>query len=85
MTVNPYLRYALTERLSVWGTLGYGTGTLQLRQELKGQGQIGTELNSVPGESIETDMSMTMGALGLRGVIYASANAEMALKSDALW
>ena len=85
VTVNPYLRYALTERLSVWGTLGYGTGTLQLRQELKGQGQIGTELNSVPGESIETDMSMTMGALGLRGVIYASANTEMALKSDALW
>ena len=85
VTVNPYLRYALTERVSVWGTLGYGTGTLQLRQELKGQGQIGTELNSVPGESIETDMSMTMSALGLRGVIYASANTEMALKSDALW
>ena len=104
VTVNPYLRYALTERLSVWGTLGYGTGTLQLRQELKGQGQIGTELNSVPGESvgtgvglqsdpgvapplqvIETDMQMALGALGVRGIVYATESTELALKSDALW
>ena len=104
VSVNPYLRYALTDRLSVWGTLGYGTGTLQLQQELRGQGQMGTELNSVPGESagtgaglpsgpgaaprrqvIETDMSLAMGALGLRGVVYASVNTELALKTDALW
>ena len=32
ITVNPYLRYALTPRLSVWGTLGYGAGALTLRQ-----------------------------------------------------
>ena len=97
VTVNPYLRYALTERLSVWGTLGYGTGNLRLTQT-------GTELNSVPGEpagagvglqsdpgvippqqAIETDMSMAMGALGLRGVVYASVSTELALKTDALW
>ncbi len=95
VTVNPYLRYALTERLSVWGTLGYGTGNLRLTQT-------GTELNSVPGEpagtgvglqsdsgaaqqAIETDMQMAMGALGLRGVVYASASTELALKTDALW
>ena len=102
VTVNPYLRYALTERLSVWGTLGYGVGTLRLRQELRDHGQTGTELNSVPGEpagtgvglqsdpgaaqqAIETDMHMAMGALGLRGVVYASASTELALKTDALW
>ena len=102
VTVNPYLRYALTERLSVWGTLGYGTGTLQLRQELKGQGQMGTELNSIPGESagtgvglqsdpgvaqqaIETGMQMALGALGVRGIVYATESTELALKSDALW
>ena len=102
VTVNPYLRYALTERLSVWGTLGYGAGTLRLRQELRDHGQSGTELNSVPGEpagtgvglqsdpglaqqAIETDMQMAMGALGLRGVVYASASTELALKTDALW
>ena len=102
VTVNPYLRYALTERLSVWGTLGYGAGTLRLRQELRDHGQSGTQLNSVAGESagtgvglqsdpgaaqqaIETDMHMAMGALGLRGVVYASASTELALKTDALW
>ena len=141
VTVNPYLRYALTDRLSVWGTLGYGTGTLELRQELRGQSKNSDEFltptpsvgagydtrgqsnitpdlagghdnedvtltpalaNSVPGEpagtgvglqsdsglaqqAIETDMHMAMGALGLRGVVYASASTELALKTDALW
>ena len=102
VSVNPYLRYALTARLSVWGTLGYGAGTLRLRQELRDHGQTGTALNSVPGQpagtgvglqsdpglaqqAIETDMQMAMGALGLRGVVYASASTELALKTDALW
>ena len=76
ITVNPYLRYALTPRLSVWGTLGYGTGTLQLRPERE---------DTDPQEAIETDLHLGMGALGLRGVVYASANTELALKSDALW
>ena len=52
---NPYLRYALTERLSVWGALGYGQGTLRLRPERDA---------TVPQESIETAMQMGMGALG---------------------
>ena len=76
VSVNPYLRYALTERLSVWGALGYGQGTLRLRPERDA---------TVPQESIETDMQMGMGALGLRGTVYASEHTELALKSDALW
>ena len=78
VTVNPYLRYALTERLSVWGTLGYGAGTLQLRRQ-------GTALAAAPGEIIETDLGMGMGALGLRGVVYAGASTQLAVKTDALW
>ena len=62
VTVNPYLRYALTERLSVWGTLGYGAGALTLRQSGGQQ-----DADAV----IETDLRMGMGALGLRGVVYA--------------
>ena len=110
VSVNPYLRYALTDRLSVWGALGYGRGTLTLRparvtaagdglksvpREFAGDA-VGDGLKSVPGdsgvsgvsgesESIETAMQMGMGALGLRGVLYASASTELALKSDALW
>ena len=76
ITVNPYLRYALTPRLSVWGTLGYGTGAMQLRPENEDTG---------PQDAIETDLSLSMGALGLRGVVFASAHTELALKSDALW
>ena len=83
VSVNPYLRYALTERLSVWGTLGYGRGELRLRPE-HGAGD-GLASDPVRRESIETDMQMSMGALGLRGVVYASAGTELALKSDALW
>ena len=97
VSVNPYLRYALTERLSVWGALGYGRGTLTLRPARVTAA--GDGLKSVPGdsgdsgdsgvsgesESIETAMQMGMGALGLRGVLYASASTELALKSDALW
>ena len=77
VTVNPYLHYALTPRLSAWGTLGYGAGTLSLRQAgAGGQGEAAV---------IETDVRMGMGALGLRGVVYAGAHTELALKSDAMW
>ena len=72
VSVHPYLRYALTARLSVWGTLGYGAGTLRLHP---GRDQ----------DAIETDMQMSMGALGLRGIVYATQSTELALKSDALW
>ena len=75
VTVNPYLRYALTPRVSVWGTLGYGAGTLTLRQAA-GEGA---------AAAIETDLRLGMGALGLRGVVYAGAHTELALKSDAMW
>ena len=76
ITVNPYLRYAINGRLSAWGTLGYGAGTLQLRQDRD---------DSLPQEAIETDMSLAMGAAGLRGVLYAGAATQLALKTDALW
>ena len=72
VSVYPYLRYALTARLSVWGALGYGAGTLRLHP---GRDQ----------DAIETDMQMSMGALGLRGIVYATQSTELALKSDALW
>ena len=93
VSVHPYLRYVLTPRLSAWGALGYGRGTLTLRPE-RGAGDagyvVGDGLKSVPGESgesdpIETGMQLGMGALGLRGTLFASATTELALKSDLLW
>ena len=69
----PYGRYALSERVSLWGVAGYGAGTLTLR----------------PGEgsAIETDMGLAMGALGLRGVVVeapAEGGMELSVKTDAM-
>ena len=69
----PYGRYALSERVSLWGVAGYGAGTLTLR----------------PGEAarIETDLALAMGALGLRGVVVeapAEGGMELSVKTDAM-
>ena len=99
VSVHPYLHYALTDRLSAWGTLGYGGGTLSLRPARAGNvaGDVGNAtgdgLKSVPGESgesgesdpIETGIGMRMGALGLRGTVFANAATELALKTDLMW
>ena len=52
--VYPYGRYALSERVSLWGVAGLGRGSLTLKPG--------------NGSRIETDMALAMGALGLRGV-----------------
>ena len=69
----PYGRYALSERVSLWGVAGYGAGTLTLK----------------PGEgsAIETDLGLAMGALGLRGVVVeapAEGGVELSVKTDAM-
>ena len=76
VSVHPYLHYALTERLSAWGTLGYGAGGLRLRPGRDGANE---------QEILETDIQMRMGALGLRGTVFADATTELALKSDLMW
>ena len=76
VSVHPYLHYALTDRLSAWGTLGYGAGGLSLRPGRDGAPEL---------ETLETDIQMRMGALGLRGTVFANAATELALKSDLMW
>ena len=69
----PYLNVALGERVSVWGVLGRGEGTLSL---------------SPSGSSAtEVDMQMTMAALGLRGELVPAgpSGLSLALKTDALF
>ena len=69
----PYGRYALNDRVSVWGVAGYGAGTLT--QEPEGQA------------SIETDMDLLMASIGMRGVLLEAprgGGAEVAVKSDAM-
>ena len=66
--VYPYLRYAVSERLAVWGAAGLGEGDLTLSPE--------------GAASVETDLSMAMAAAGARGALIAAGGFELALRSD---
>ena len=52
-----YGRYAVLERLSLWGVAGYGVGTLTLTLTPAGMA------------AIETDLGLAMAAVGGRGVL----------------
>ena len=67
----PYARWALSERLSVWGMTGYGEGTLTLTPE--GQAPL------------RPNLDFLMGALGVRSVLLdgGADGATLTAKSDA--
>ena len=71
-SVHPYVGYALSDRVKVWGMVGYGSGAL--------------ELVLADRDPLRTDLDMTMGALGVRGtVLSTAAGLELAIRSDVLW
>ena len=66
--VHPYVRYQATDRLSAWGVLGYGGGSLRLETD---------------DSTWRTDASMSMAAAGLRGVLLSTdAGLELAARTD---
>ena len=67
----PWLGYQATDRLSVWGVAGYGSGTLSLTPE--------------GGTALASDLGMALGALGARGELLGAAGYGLAFKADALW
>ncbi len=76
--VYPYGRYRVNERVTVWGTAGYGAGTLILTPEND---------DGTPQAALETDMDLMMAAAGLRGAVVAApaeGGPELAVKTDAL-
>ena len=73
-SVHPYLRYEMTEGMSVWGLAGYGSGHLTHTDD-------GTR-------PIDTDITMRMGALGARTELLSPSKESglgLALKSDVFW
>ena len=69
----PWGRYALNERLTVWGVAGYGAGEITLTPAGR--------------SAIRTDMDLAMGAAGLRGVAVeapAEGGVELSMKTDAM-
>ena len=74
--VFPYARLSLSERVSAWGLLGYGTGTLTLTEE-RGDAQ----------KRYSTDIGLRMGAVGARGTLIApeeTGGFELAIRTDAM-
>ena len=76
-SVHPYLRLQASERLSLWGILGYGTGDLTLAVDAAGDR---------PRQTWKTDTEMQMAAAGARGVLLSAADTggfELAARGDA--
>ena len=69
----PWLGYKATDRITVWGVVGYGAGGLRLTPQ--------------GGPALEAGLSMAMAAAGTRGELVAGGAGGFALafKADALW
>ena len=71
--VYPYARVDLNAKVSAWALAGAGSGELTLHQE---------------GKPMPTDISMRMGAVGVKGQVLDGTGASglaMNVKSDAMW
>ena len=76
--VWPWVRHAVSARLSVWGVAGYGEGSLMLDP---GDAE-GTRTGA-----IRTGLDLTMMAVGLRGVLVQppeTGGIELAVRTDAM-
>ena len=75
-SLHPYLRYAVNDRLAVWGLLGYGWGELELEMD-----------TGETRETRETDTNLVMGAFGGRGILLSAAESggfQLATRTDAM-
>ena len=78
--VSPYARLALTDRVSVWGLAGWGTGDMTIVQAANDRGQ--------PERVTRTDLEMRLAAVGGRGALLEADEAggiDLALKADAFY
>ncbi|MDD9990830.1 MAG: hypothetical protein OXP75_03435 [Rhodospirillales bacterium] len=84
-TASPYARFRISERVSAWGLVGWGTGDMTVVQ---GAREATAEQAARPEIVTKTDLGMRMGALGARGALLTQDEAggmDLALKADALF
>ena len=77
-TVSPYARVSLSDRVSVWGLAGYGTGDMTIVQAANDE-------TGQPERITRTDLSMRLAALGGRGALLKADETggfDLALKAD---
>ena len=75
--VSPYARFAVSERLSVWGLAGWGTGNMTIAQAANGNQR---------ERVTRTDLEMRLAALGGRGALLRADETggfNLALRADA--
>ncbi len=80
-TVSPYARVQLGEKVEAWALVGWGVGSMRIRQDAR------VELGRVQSVS-RSGLSMRLGALGARGLLReagASGGLDLALKADAFF
>ena len=69
--LTPWARYAVTERLSVWGAAGYGAG--------------GLTLTAGDDPALKTDLGMMLAAAGVRGTLIGGDGPKLEAVTDARW
>ena len=70
----PYAKLGLSDRVEAWAIMGRGHGELTIDES--------------GGTPIETDLGMTMGAVGARGQLLSASEGrglDLAIRSDATW
>ena len=71
-SIHPYVAYPLSDQVRLWGVAGYGDGEFRLGG----------------ADPRVTDLSMTMGAVGIHGTLLEASpqgGLQLALRSDVLW
>ena len=74
MILAPYTAFRLSDPVTLWGTVGYGRGSLGVKR--------------LGGGSSETDVDTTFLAAGVRGELIEAPPGSgfgLAVKSDAMW
>ncbi|MYK68570.1 MAG: hypothetical protein F4020_03120, partial [Gammaproteobacteria bacterium] len=71
--LNPYARYAVSDRVTAWGLVGAGRG----RVEVSERGAAGSPVTH------SADLSMRLAALGGRAALPGIGGMDLALKGDA--
>ena len=78
-TVSPYARVSLTDRVSAWGLLGWGTGDMTIAQAAKGERK---------ALVTRADIGMRLAAAGGRGALLeadGTGGMDLALETDAFF
>ena len=73
----PWAGYSVTDRLSVWGALGYGTGDLTLTSK--------NPKTQKDQPAQKTDIAMTLAAAGVRGTLVDGDGPKLDAVADARW